>query len=127
MSTTPSTHHGLSFLPQLFETGAEPGARLRPLSWQHYLILAALLIPPVALPLYLSSTVFASRFFHEHAAHAVLEGFCALMSLVVFYVLHQEYVLTGTRRLRMIAYGFLAMGILDLLHAASEPGSTIFV
>ena len=49
------------------------------------------------------------------------------MSLVLFYVLHQEYVLSGSRRLKLMARGFLALGILDVFHAVADPGTNLFV
>lgn len=60
-------------------------------------------------------------------AHSLLEGFCALMSLVVFYVLHQEFISTGTCRLRLMAFAFLVLGLLDSCHALSPPHSQLFV
>jgi len=60
-------------------------------------------------------------------AHSLVEAFCALTSVLVFYVLHQEYISTGTGRLRMMAFAFLVLGILDGAHSVSPAHSGLFV
>jgi signal transduction histidine kinase len=119
-------HHGLSFLPEFF-AGTGDGRPERPLSRFQALLLLTMLVPPVVLPLYLDRVVYADATFHQHLAHSLIEGFCGLMALVVFYILHQEYLITGTRRLRWMAYGFLVLGVLDLFHALSGDDSNLFV
>lgn len=117
--------HGLNLLPQLFATRLR-GTPLPPLGWQRHLHLAVILTPPLILTIALA---YGGDYppHLNHGAHGLAEGFCALMSLVVFYVLHQEYVSTGTCRLRMMAFAFLVLGILDGAHALSPPHSQLFV
>ena len=119
-------HHGLSFLPKLFDQ-AEQGAPAAPISWRHRALLAVVLIPPPAFALYLQFVVHPDRQWHDHVAHMLVESFCGLVALIVFYVLHQEYVLSGTRRLKVMAYTFLTMGVFDIFHAFSSPGSELFI
>lgn len=118
--------HGLSFLPKIFDR-PEPASAPAPLSWRYRWLLVAALVPPLVLALYLGFTAAPDAVWHEHSAHALVEGFCALNSLVLFYVLHQEYLLSGNRRLKLMALGFMGMGILDFFHLASPPGSDLFV
>ena len=56
---------------------------------------------------------------HDPFAHGLLEGFCALVALVLVYVLRQEWLDSGNRRVGVMAHGFLIYGILNLLHAFS--------
>ncbi|MDR2238926.1 MAG: hypothetical protein LBE33_00600 [Zoogloeaceae bacterium] len=119
--------HGLNVLPQLFAASVR-GAQLPPLGWRRHLLLALILTPPLALTAalgYGSNMSFPG--YPNNGAHILIEGFCALMSLVVFYVLHQEYISTGIRCLRMMAFAFLILGILDGVHALSPPYSELFV
>lgn len=119
-------HHGLSFLPKIF---ADPGptAASRSIAGRHYLLLLAVLVPPPLIAYYLKSIAFPGYALHNHLAHALLEGFCALISLIVFYILHHEYRRSSNRPLKLMAYGFLTLGILDFFHALSRPGSDLFV
>lgn len=117
--------HGLNLLPEIFATpvGATPAP---PLGWDHHLRLAAILVPPLILTVAFGyGGEYQPRV--NEVAHGLVEGFCALMSLVVFYVLHQEFINTGTCRLRMMAFAFLALGLLDGSHALCPPHSEIFV
>lgn len=117
--------HGVSLLPELFSTSIRD-IQLPPLSWSKHLQLAVILIPPLVLTIALGYD--SSHPPHlNRTAHGLMEGFCALMSLVVFYVLQQEYLRSGACRLRMMAYAFLVQGILDGAHALSVPHSELFI
>jgi signal transduction histidine kinase len=118
--------HGLSFLPNIFRRSNQD-APPTPLGWRYRILLVGVLLPPLALAVYLGFVAFPGRTWHEHVAHALVEGFCALNSLVLFYVLQQEYLLSGNRRLKVMALSFLAMGILDFFHLAAPHGSDLFV
>lgn len=124
-ASRPPRLHGLRLLPELFATPLAGGG-LAPLGWRRHLAMALVLVPPVILTVILSYDR-APHVEVNPAAHGLLEGFCALMSLIVFYVLHQEYISTGTARLRLIALGFLALGLLDGAHAFAPPHSELFV
>jgi len=120
-----SVPHGLHALPRLLAASVRR-APLPPLDWQRRLLLALFLAPPLLLALALGY----DRNFPEYpneGAHALIEGFCVLMSFVVFYVLHQEYISSGTYCLRMMALASLALGILDGAHALSPAHSDLFV
>lgn len=117
--------HGLNLLPELFATPLHDVV-LPPLGWRHGLGLLAVLLPPLLLTVLLDY----GEGSHTHVnglAHGLLEGFCALMSVVVFYVLHQEFISTGICRLRMLAFAFLTLGLLDGFHALLPPNSELFV
>lgn len=118
-------HRGLDLLPELFANPLS-GLVLPPLDWRHRLMLGFILLPPVFLVIGVDYDVEHQAHINP-LAHATLEGFCALMSLVVFYVLHQEFISTGICRLRMMAFAFLVLGLLDACHAASPPHSQLFV
>lgn len=121
------TRHGLSFLPQAL-VRSEKGEAPVPALPKHYgAILLSVLLLPLSITLYLDFFVFPERRWHEHLAHLLVEGFCGLMSLTVSYVLHQESSLAESHRLRVMSHGFLAMGILDVFHAFSPPGTDLFV
>ena len=117
--------HGLNLLPEIFVAPVR-GSPVSPMGWQRHLHLAAILVPPLILTVALSyGGEYPPRV--NEVAHGLMEGFCALMSLVVFYVLHQEFINTGTCRLRTMAFAFLVLGIFDSCHAVCPPHSEIFV
>jgi signal transduction histidine kinase len=117
--------HGLSLLPELFADPPDSGP-VAPLGASKWLQMAAALMPPLVLTLLLGyDTEYSPH--ANHGVHRLVEGFCALMSLVVFYVLHQEFLSTGTTALRMMAFAFLVLGVLDAGHALSPPHSGVFV
>jgi len=116
---------GLSLLPELFATPIR-GVPLPPLGWRQRLQLAAILLLPLALTVALGYAGDLPLRVNP-MAHSLVEGFCALTSVVVFYVLHQEYISTRTRRLRMMAFAFLVLGILDGAHSLSPPHTELFV
>lgn len=122
-----NARHGLSFLPQaLVRPGdGRVGALLLPA--RYGIVLALVLLLPLLITLYLELFVFPGVRWHEHLAHSLVEGFCGLMSLIVFYVLHQESLLAESTRLRVMSYGFLVMGTLDIFHAFAPPGTDLFV
>lgn len=126
MQFTSAQHPTIPFLPQAFARPTTEQAASR-LDWRHWAILAGVLVPPLVITLYLELVRLTGYRWHEHALHSFVEGFCALMSLVVAYVLYQEYRLSDYRRLLLISFGFLAMGIMDFFHAFSKPGSNLFV
>lgn len=117
--------HGLNLLPEIFATPVG-GTPAPPLGWERHLHLAAILVPPLILT---AAVGYGSEYQPRinEVAHGLVEGFCALMSLVVFYVLHQEFINTGTCRLRTMAFAFLVLGLLDGCHALCPPHSEIFV
>ncbi len=119
-------HHGISFLPQVFERAWGQGI-VGPLPLRYGILLGLVLVPPLLASLYLEFVAFRGVRWEEHVGHGLIEGFCAFKSLVLFYILHQEYLYSGNRRLRLMSYGFMAMGMVDLFHAVSEPGSHVFV
>ena len=117
--------HGLNLLPEIFATPIR-GTPASPLGWERHLYLAAILVPPLILTVAFGyGGEYQPRV--NEAAHGLVEGFCALMSLVVFYVLHQEFISTGTCRLRMMAFAFLVLGLVDGSHALCPPHSELFV
>jgi signal transduction histidine kinase len=117
--------HGLNLLPEIFATRVR-GTPAPPLRWRRHLYLAAILVPPLILTVAVGyGGEYRPRV--NEAAHGLVEGFCALMSLVVFYVLHQEFINTGASRLRLMAFAFLVLGLLDGCHALCPPHSEIFV
>ncbi len=121
------TRHGLSFLPQVLVRPEKGEAQVPALPRHYGVILISVLLLPLSITLYLDLFVFPGRRWHEHLAHLLVEGFCGLMSLTVSYVLHQESLLAESLRLRVMSHGFLAMGILDVFHAFSPPGTDLFV
>lgn len=91
-----------------------------------------LLVPvAVVLPIPLGAVYWDYRSAHathyEPLAHALVEGFCGVMALVVFYVLRSEGLALRSGRLGLMAQGYLALGLLTLLHAMANPGSDAFV
>jgi len=124
-SSRRSHFHGLNLLPEIFATpvGGTPSP---PLGWERQLQLAAILVPPLILTAAVGyNTDIQPRV--NAMAHGLLEGFCALMSLVVFYVLHQEFINTGTCRLRTMAFAFLVLALVDGCHSLCPPHSEIFI
>lgn len=117
-------HRGINALPDMF---GPVTARLQGrLHWTHWLLLAAVLLPPLVITAWLQ-TRYGNQVWHEHIAHSLVEAFCALMSLSVFYILHAEYRFSGNRRLCFMSYGFLAMGLCGFAHAFVESGTNLFV
>lgn len=126
MPTSAVKHRGLAILPEVF---GRP-VRHVPLSAmpnRYRLIMLTVLVPPVMAALYLRFIWRPNALYHDPLAHALIEGFCALIALVVFYVLRQEWKLSGGRRLCIMAHGFLLYGILNLGHAAAPHYSNSFV
>lgn len=126
MPTSAVKLRGLAILPEVF---GRP-VRHVPLSAmpnRYRLILLTVLVPPVMGALYLRFIWRPNALYHDALAHALVEGFCALIALVVFYVLRQEWKLSGGRRLCIMAHGFLLYGIVNLSHAASPHYSNSFV
>jgi signal transduction histidine kinase len=117
--------HGLSFLPEALSEPA--AAAVGPLGRRYHLLLLITLLPPPVIGLYLQHFAFPGQLLENHLAHSLLEGFCALISLVEFYVLYEEYRLSGSRQLKLMAYGFLTFGIIEFFHALAGPGSDLFV
>lgn len=117
-------HRGINALPDMF---GPVTARLQGrLHWTHWLLIAAVLLPPLVITAWLQ-TRYGNQVWHEHIAHSLVEAFCALMSLSVFYILHAEYRFSGNRRLCFMSYGFLAMGLCGFAHAFVESGTNLFV
>jgi signal transduction histidine kinase len=126
MTTSDLRHHGLPILPEVFDRSIRTGT-VRALPWRYSVILAVVLIPPPLVAFYLEFYAIPGMRFHETITHALVEGFCGFMALVVFYVLHQEWLVTGNRRLGQMAHGFLVYGIINTFHALSPPGADSFV
>ncbi|MBM3565955.1 MAG: hypothetical protein FJX42_07570, partial [Alphaproteobacteria bacterium] len=119
-------HHGLSILPEVFDCSVRT-MPIRPLRKRYLSILAAVLLPMPLVAVYLEFFAVPGYRLHEVAAHGLLEGFCALMSLVVVYVLRQEWLDSGNRRLGVMAHGFLIYGVLNFFHAIAPHSSHGFV
>lgn len=126
MPTSAVKHRGLAILPEVFGRPVRH-APLAAMPRRFQLIMVGVLVPPVVAGLYLRFVWRPIALYHEPLAHALIEGFCALIALVVFYVLRQEWKLSGGRRLCIMAHGFLLYGILNLGHAASPHYSNSFV
>ena len=125
MYADPHPRHGLSFLPSALSKPAT--VAVGPLGRRYHVLLVITLLPPPLIGLYLQHFAFPGQLMENHLAHSLLEGFCALISLIEFYVLHQEYQLSASRQLKLMAYGFLTFGIIEFFHALSPPGSDLFV
>lgn len=117
------------FLPLLPLVLGVPGTSDQPhrLLWYDYAIVLAVLAVPAVITFYLEWSVSSGQLWEETLAHRLMEGFWAFTTLSVAYVIYLQYVVTGVPRLALMAFGFLAMGVLDLFHAVAEPGSNIFV
>lgn len=99
------------------------GARL---PWYCWVIPVMLVVPLPAGAVYWD--LYSAHATHyEPLAHALVEGFCGVMALVVFYVLRSEALALHSGRLGLMAQGYLALGLFTLLHAAATPGSDAFV
>lgn len=118
-----SKHRGLAILPEVFGRPVRH-APLGAMPRKFQLMLLVVLVPPALAALYLRFISPPNVRFHDPLAHGLLEGFCAL---IVFYVLRQEWKLSGGRRLCIMAHGFLLYGILNLGHAAAPHHSNSFV
>lgn len=117
---------GITYLPQAFSPQERPD-RPPGLTWTHVLIAAVVLASPLSFYLFLHSSAIHTALWHEHVLHSLVEGLCAFVSLMLFYLLQQQFILSGNQRLRLMSFGFLAMGLMDLFHASAHPGSNIFV
>jgi signal transduction histidine kinase len=126
MATVGVHHHGLLILPEVFDRSVRD-MPLRPLRKRYGAILAAVLLPMPLAALFLGFFAIPGHRVHDPFAHGLLEGFCALVALVLVYVLRQEWLDSGNRRLGVMAHGFLIYGILNLLHALAPHGSHGFV
>lgn len=126
MSALDAKHRGLAILPEVFGRPLRQDP-IHPMPQRYWVILAAVLIPPPLLALYLGFVAYPDALYHEHLAHTFVEAFCALIALVVFYVLRQEWKLTGGRRLGIMAHGFLLYGIVNLSHAFAPHDLNSFV
>lgn len=126
MTAKSLSHQGLPILPEVFS----PALRREPvgaLSWRYMMILLLVLVPPPLLSIYLGTSGLVTGYLLEPVAHSFIEGFCALMSLVLFYILRQEWLQTSNPRLGLMAHGFLVYGILNLSHALATSGTNCFV
>ena len=126
MATVGVHHRGLLILPEVFDRSVR-AMPLRPLRMRYAAILAAVLLPMPLAALYLGFFTVPGHRVHDPFAHGLLEGFCALVALVLVYVLRQEWLDSGNRRVGVMAHGFLIYGILNLLHAFSPESSHGFV
>ena len=126
MATVGVRHHGLSILPEVFDRSVR-AMPLRPLPAGHAILMAAVLLPIPLASLYLSLFAIPDHRLHEPFAHGLVEGFCALIALILAYVLRQEWLDTANKRLGMMAHGFLVYGILNLVHALAPHESHGFV
>jgi signal transduction histidine kinase len=126
MHSAEGQHRGLGMLPEVL---ARP-MRHRPpgqMSFRHWMILLAVLVPPPLIISLADHLATSHRMLHQPLAHLLLETFCALIALVVFYVLRQSWCHYGGRRLAVMAHGFLVYGMLNLGHALSPHHSHSFV
>lgn len=119
-------HRGLAILPEVFSRPVRHAPIIAmPLHFK--LILPMVLVPPALASLYLRFISPPNFRFHDPLVHGLVEGFCALIAFIVFYVLRQEWKLSGGRRLCIMAHGFLLYGILNLGHAMAPHHSNSFV
>lgn len=119
-------HRGLAILPEVFGRPIRRNPVL-PMPRRHRIMLIVVLVPPPLLALYLRFVARPHVLYHEHLAHTFVEAFCALIALVVFYILRQEWILTSGRRLGIMAHGFLLYGIINLSHACVPHDLNSFV
>ncbi|MCC7017383.1 MAG: hypothetical protein IT564_09315 [Rhodospirillales bacterium] len=126
MATVGIHHRGLLILPEVFDRSVR-AMPLRPLRKRYFAILAAVLLPMPLAALYLGFFAVPGHRIHNPFAHGLIEGFCALVALVLVYVLRQEWLDSGNRRVGVMAHGFLVYGILNMLHSFSPEGSHGFV
>ncbi|MCC6776209.1 MAG: hypothetical protein IT537_06160 [Hyphomicrobiales bacterium] len=117
---------GLAMLPEVLGRPLRHQP-MRPMPGRYRVILLTVLLPPATVISLLEVLGLARHHVHEPLAHMLLEGFCALIALVVFYVLRQEWRQYGGRRLALLTHGFLLYGIINLGHALSSHGSNSFV
>ncbi|KPV40703.1 hypothetical protein AN478_05980 [Thiohalorhabdus denitrificans] len=92
------------------------------LTWGVALVL---LLPPIAL-LGLREQALDESYVLA-LTHGVVEGFCGLVALLVVVAAGGIYFLQPRNELLFFTLAFLAMGLFDLIHAISEPGSERFV
>lgn len=116
---------GLAFLPQVFDASLARAPRASLPAAPLCAMLVLLVVAPAA------SLVIERQLmkwiWYEPVAHALVEGFCAVLALLLFHVLRSEALAWSNPRLDRMALGFLALGILTLLHAMAPPGSDAFV
>lgn len=86
-----------------------------------------ILLPPLIFSVYLETSALKSVEYHGHFGHGLVEGFCGLMAIIVGFAVWRECTKTGSCALLATALGSTAMGIVDLFHALSRPGSDEFV
>lgn len=119
-------HKGLALLPEVLGRPVRHQPK-RPLPTSYQMVLLAALVPPALVIPFLDWLTHGRFHLHEPVAHMLLESFCALIALVVFYVLRQEWKHYGGRRLALLAHGFLLYGIINLAHAWSPHHTNSFV
>lgn len=115
---------GLAFLPQVFD-GSLVGVPRASLPVAPRVAVIVLLVIAPATSLYIER--FLDGVWHEPIAHALVEGFCAAMALLLFHVLRSEALAWSNPRLERMAMAFLTLGILTFFHAVAPPGSDAFV
>lgn len=94
--------------------------------WRSALFWLILLLPAL-ISIYLEASPFKIVEYPGHFGHSLVEGFCGLMAIIVGFTVWRESAKTGSCALLVLSFGFTAMGILDLFHALSPPGSDEFV
>ena len=107
-----------------FEQRAVPAAG--PGGWQQRLLYAWVLAL-VSLPLLIngveSGVILVPEYLVDVRMHAVIELFCGVTALLIAGLTLALSRHTGVDTLHLFAAGFLIMGLLDVLHAFTSPGS----
>ena len=60
-------------------------------------------------------------------AHSLLESNCALLSLMIGYVIYKEYRASGKRSIFYLFMAFLSMAVFDFAHAYSNDSHSLFI
>ncbi|HSH30091.1 MAG TPA: ATP-binding protein [Thiohalobacter sp.] len=119
MQTNPQT--GTNLLPPLGGAEARAAGAAR---WQQWL-LYAWVVALVAMPLLLhgvdSGTLLVPEYLVDVRMHAVIELFCGIMALLIAGLILALSRYKHPRTLHLFALGFLAMGLLDVVHAVTPP------
>ncbi len=59
--------------------------------------------------------------------HSLLESNCALLSLMIGYVIYKEYRASGKRSIFYLLMAFLSMAVFDFAHAYSNDSHSLFI
>ena len=59
--------------------------------------------------------------------HSLIESNCALLSLMIGYVIYKEYRASGKRSIFYLLMAFLSMAVFDFAHASSNHSHSLFI